>query len=76
MWKIKTTRQVFKKRHSHKSMYDIIFGLSMAVGVTPKKLAKFLNNKKILRFAEEFSKEIKNKDQKERQKLLDKMNKK
>jgi len=76
MWKIKTTRRRVPKCTSNRSVYTILFSLAMAIGITPKKLAKFVNNEKVTKFAQDFSQELKDKDKKEQQKLVDKLNKK
>lgn len=76
MWKIRETRRTRRPRPDRKPLYDMLFALAMALGVKPKQLAKFLNQEKIQKYAEEISKEIKLKQEKDNKKLLDKLNKK
>ena len=76
MWKIKTRRVSRPRCPSNKLVYNTIFSLAMAIGITPKKLAKFVNMEKITKFAQDFSKELKENDKKARKKVIDKLNKK
>jgi len=57
MWKIKTRRVRRPRCPSNKLVYNTIFSLAMAIGITPKKLAKFVNMEKITKFAQDISKE-------------------
>ena len=76
MWKTKTTRTNIRKRHTHRPIYETMFALAMSLGITPKKLAKFLNREKVQEYAKNFSEEIRLKDEKMKKDLLDKLNKK
>ncbi len=52
-----------------KTMFRMIFALAMALKVSPKKLAKFYDEKKMDKFAEDFHKELLEADKKEQERV-------
>lgn len=79
MWKLVRRKSKIVKggqKSNHKPLYKVIFTLAMILGVKPKELVKNMNMKKIQKYAEDMSSEIKKKREKEVKKVLDKLNKK
>lgn len=58
-----------------KSLFQLIFALAMALKVSPSKLAKFFDEKKINEYAEKFHGALMKEDQKEQEKILKKLKK-
>ena len=83
MFKIKKTFRVFNERPFNlqeeldkvrKTMFRLIFALAMSLGVSPKKLAKFYDAKKMDSFAKDFHEELLKAEIKEHEKLQKALN--
>ena len=58
-----------------KTMFRLLFALAMALKITPKKLAKFYDEKKMDEYAQRFHDELLIADAKEKAKTLEKVKK-
>ena len=58
-----------------KTMFRLLFALAMALKITPKKLAKFYDEKKMDEYAQKFHDELLIADAKEKAKILEKIKK-